>query len=45
MVFTAPYGAMVYVIDGEYEIKIVEEMYNLSEGNLIITLAKHFSLC
>lgn len=33
---TAPYDAMVYVIEGKVEIKISGEPFNLNEGEMII---------
>ncbi|MGC9516689.1 MAG: cupin domain-containing protein [Methanomicrobiales archaeon] len=33
---TAPFDAMVQVIDGEAEISIAEQKYNLKAGNMII---------
>lgn len=32
----APYDAMVYILDGEAQIKISEEHYNLKSGQMII---------
>ena len=33
---TSPYDAMVYLCDGEAEIKISGNIYSISEGNIII---------
>ncbi len=33
---TAPYDAMVYVIEGEVEIKISDKPYHLKEGDMIV---------
>lgn len=33
---TSPYDAVVYIFDGEAEIKISGNIYNLSEGDIIV---------
>lgn len=37
---SAPYGALVYIVEGEAEIKVSGEAYTVKEGELLLIPAK-----